>query len=214
MATYMIAGETFTSKKQIEKRIQSIANTKNYGEEILGQELAFMLDFLEQFEEEWEEKKGPGFKSLHVIQNSYGSTGFMLYRVDGTPDDFGWKDALYGITHEAKIKKVLRNEIKDQKFAAKDEAFEYRDAIICPIAKILFSKDQAEVDHQPTFASLIASWAAENSINIGGLSINKGKVDKLTNRTIARSWQGYHLKHATLRVLSKQGHFMVTHNVS
>ena len=112
------------------------------------------------------------------------------------------------------MKSVLRHEVADQIFAAKDAAFALGPTIMCLVARIPFKRYEAEVDHhEPTFAALVAGWVVESGVDIATLAITnmRGGMDMLTVRGEASSWQEYHRRYARLRVLSKIGHKMVTH---
>jgi hypothetical protein len=103
--SYIVNGQVFTTKKELEKRIrEDIVNKYKNGENLNNEDFTFMLDLLKNHPY-YQTKIGCGVVAMYINQNPvyWQTRTFYIIRQDKTETDFSWTECL---KQTPKIQKV------------------------------------------------------------------------------------------------------------
>lgn len=212
---YTVNGIGFNSLDAIKKHCKAIKERATLGIEpeeglrftLDGDDLAFMLDFIECMHPSCDDILGCGLFSIQVgyVGSEVGKPHWSFYaiRIDGSEDLFGYsKCGLNKSRSETKDAfAAKRRAIADQTIAYKEQYFDGQDFAICEATGELMRREDCHVDHKdPTFAQLeeqfFQGWEPDLE------QVGK-KWEIKDDEGIRTSWQEFHRKHATLRCVTR-----------
>jgi hypothetical protein len=207
MAAYIVNGLTFISKEALGAHVQSILRAYRAGESVNEEHAAFLADLLLRHPHA-DAKIGAGIAGFRVQRiGAFTSTGFVVDRVDGTSEDFSYRQCIRPTTYASKAKFALRRAIADQVIAAKRAVFPDRfTAITCPLSGEPITYSDSHVDHIPpaTFAALVQRYLAERDATYDDLPLvpSPDGIGWILEDETAADWAAWHQRHAHLRVVS------------
>jgi hypothetical protein len=219
MARFYLGKHEFRHKKDAIEKVRAIKDKYSPGQTLSAEDFEFVLCVL-HLHPEAEEKVGCGVVSIQVESNGSSDRtgyGFWVTRQDGTRQDFSYRKCLTPATDRAKVLQALRTEIVAQKLALVQQAFQGSFVCVCPVTGKKFTVDNAEVDHEdPQFKTLVETFCRIHALTLEAIPLKSRVVGDfsqlLQDRTLAWEWQEFHREHARMRVLSVEGHRMVTHS--
>ena len=167
-------------------------------------------------------KIGPGVAKFTVERHpAYPNTQCVfVHRIDGTKVAVSFQNLQKGKPEvQRKVRlRALREAIVPQILAYRDCRFlEYRHLgldLRCQITGEVLRRETCEVDHVPpkTFQKLVANWLSSLGITLDDLDIHPPPHPKceLRSSLLRASWVGYHGANCELRLLSPEGHKIIT----
>lgn len=211
MPPVRIGDSVFPSKKALENNVRTMIGAYQIGQIVQGHHAVFLLALFRRHPHA-DIKIGPGINRITVAAGLYGTKCFHIYRNDGTDTDISWRECLTATPHLQKIKAAFRHLIEPQILSFK-QARQQKNTFFCDISGEPLSFTQAHVDHTPpqTFRQLLDDFCAETHTTLDDLQLrNESKdntfIDELADTRLAREWQIYHGRNATLRLLSIESH--------
>lgn len=137
---------------------------------------------------------------------------FVLHRHDGSSSDFSFIHCLTPVSKDRNDRMLaLRQAIKEQTWAFREQEFASGRSLVCPYEKIPITPVNCQIDHQSpwTFEALAIAWLAEQNITLEAVQItppaDNQLVAHMTNPAQTFSWRSFHLANAKLRLLSARG---------
>jgi hypothetical protein len=200
----VIGSESFGTKKAATERVRSILYSYRTGETLTPADTLFLAALLSRHPEA-ELKVGAGIASFQVESNG-PTQGFWITRVDGSRTDFSFVACLSPPSHASQVKKAFRYAVTDQVRAFKEAAFAGGGAVACAVTGFALGREQAHVDHSPTFQSLLEWFMAERGISFADVAVNAtrdGDTETvLVDDQLASAWSAFHRANAGLRIVS------------
>ena len=201
---------TFKSKKEAKDYIRPIFNKYKDGQRIAGEEDSFLRDLI-SLHPESVTKIGSGISHFTIQPDQeWGTTRhFVLVRLDGQSTDFSFHTCIDGSNKRQDVYSALRHAVSEQVIAFKRSAFAGDILPLCSYHNCSLTELEAHVDHVSpnTFLILANNWMAINSLSIEDVELvdnaDNQWIRELRDKEQARSWQEYHIKNATLRIISK-----------
>lgn len=203
--SYTIAGVTFETQKDLAAYVSALLRSARPPIRLSGDDTAFMGDLLLRHPSA-ERKIGCGVAAIWIKRNGVFGNGFYVERIDGTFEDFSYKQCIRPFTHASKAKFAFRRAIDEQVIAVKKAAFYDSSVLYCPITDEPITWETAHVDHEPplTFAALLTEYCALRGIDIDTIDLYEPKtgIGKLLPPYIELDWAEWHRARACLRVIS------------
>lgn len=206
MAEYIVNGLTFTSKEALGAHVQGILRSYRSGQTVEAEHATFLADLLLRHPHA-EVKIGAGVAGFRVMRLAFNTNGFVVERVDGTSEDFSYRQCIRPTNHASKVKYALRRAIADQVIAAKQAVFPDRFATVaCPLSGEPICYSGSHVDHVPpdTFAALVQQFLLERRETFDDIPLRPSPdgIGELLTDEVAADWSAWHRQHAHLRVVS------------
>jgi len=205
---YVIGGRAFASKKALKTTIREIIACNPIDAPLTGDDDVFFRSLIERHKDA-ELKIGCGIEYFYPAYDDWGVKAMRLHRVDGTSTDFSWVQCVTSTSHASDVRAALRNEIDEQRYAVKRQAFPVDGmTIICPVNGNAITWEQAHVDHKPplSFHALVEIWMENRKLIYADIAVTGGidneQVCLLRDRKLAKDWQEFHNMFAELRVIS------------
>lgn len=205
---YTVNGRLFSTQTELQQHTQAILRRYRPPTRLTGDDAAHMADLLERHPSA-ETKIGCGVRAIWIRSNGKFGSGFYVERIDGTEEDFSYKQCLRPFTHASKCKFAFRRAIDDQVIAMKSHAF-YIDGMTlpCPITGQPMTWETAHVDHMPpnTFAALLERYLTAFNIEYDDIELLEapGGIGKALPAGLAAHWSSWHAEEANLRVISAE----------
>lgn len=200
------------SKKQIRERMSQILNRDDIAKPLSDEEQNFVMEVLMMHPRK-EEKIGKGVSNIYVWWNKKIGTvrSFWIKRIDGSICDFSYLKCLGEKGDSTDFQYAFREAIAVQVENCRNTFFGKRQERRCPITGKDFHKSQSHVDHVApnTFSNLLKTFLESE----GGYKFVRGVFDNNTRGQMAgilHRWRIFHGQNATLRVLSVEGHDIVS----
>lgn len=206
--SFLIAGETFASKKALIERTRHILHGYPENVALHAGDQAFLLDLL-QHHPDAEQKIGAGVVRFWVQVNPvYSNTrNFWLLRTDGTSTDFSFLECLSPSTPMQRFHRACRAAIAPDIMAFKARFFEQHPQYVCPYTGEPLSLRHSHLDHAISFASLVAQFIAVRQIEVATVTI-AGRVedgtclDRFVDHDLEQTWRAFHQSEARYLVVS------------
>lgn len=211
---FLVAGETFKTKKALTERVQSIIAAYKDGVSLNRVDSQFVLSLLE-FHPNSEIKIGVGVESFRIEENPVypgrRSRGFVLTRIDGTSTDFSYRECISPSSQIKKVKSAFRQAIQSQIFQFKRHFFDTNGpSAICPDTGETLSFVGSHVDHVAplTFEKLMSDFVSAEGLDVEEIALgdelqDNKYVDTLQDKWLEDRWSAYHYKYAVLEVVSQ-----------
>lgn len=206
--TYTINGQFFPTQQALQQHVSQFLHGHRAPYRLADDEAAFMLDLLERHPSA-ETKIGVGVESIWILSNGKFGNGFYVQRVDGTREDFSYKQCLRPFTHASKCKFAFRRAVDDQVNAVKRTVFPRSGMRVpCPITGEPMTWETAHVDHEPprTFALLLETYLSERGIDYDMIALLEPEagIGKHLPPALEADWAVWHSRYARLRVISAE----------
>jgi hypothetical protein len=210
MAKPAIIGDlTFPTKGEAKKFFGDIRHGYPDGTR-LGPEDEGLLRALLCCHPEAADKIGAGIAHFSVETDThYGQTRhFTLHRLDGSSTDFSFIACIDGRNERRDRLGAMRHAVQDQIIGFRDQAFAMTADLRCPLRGVPITRGAYHVDHAPplSFDVLANDWLAAAHLELNEVLItppgDKQIIAAMTDPSQLVSWQGHHLRHARLRMLS------------
>jgi hypothetical protein len=200
-----VGKEIFKTQKALQDRVRAILWAYKPETVLSDEHREFIFELLKRHPRV-EEKIGAGIQLIRVVKNFYGSQGFEILRVDGSVDDFSYKECIKPSSLEAQFKAACRLAIDDQILACKDAFWKERASVKCPFTGEEITRTRCVVDHAPpkTFEWIITSFIQIFQVKVEEVVLIKlpRTLDSLPEGELKRAWQEFHRVNANLRVVS------------
>jgi hypothetical protein len=218
--TYLIATESFPTKREISDRCRAILAVTPDGVHV-GEEAAPFLFALFQFHDEWDQKATGGVVNISTQTTPHGTRCFVLVKLSGDQVDISFPHAIRLIPSPRSVTllpQALRDFRNAARVAIKSQIYAFRDRELtqeryCPLTGESLSRATCAVDHTPprTFDQLLFDFCVQNSVNPLDVSVGSemGTIPVLNDATLLDAWQLYHQENADLRILSKIGNLQL-----
>lgn len=208
----VIASLAFPTKKQAKEFFREIRDRYPDGVQLAEEDDRPLRDLI-AIHPEAVTKIGCGISHFTVATESrFGRTRhFVIHRVDGSSTDASFHSAIDGRNERRDRLEALRRGIEDQIVSFKDRSFVSGHRNVCPLRGVPITEDSYHIDHEPplTFVRLVDRWLQAEGLQIEQIEITPPAdnqiVTEMINSEQVRSWQAFHLAHATLRLLSPLG---------
>ena len=217
---YLIANESFPTKKAITVRCREILAATTDGDPVDEMAAPFLFGLF-QFHDEWPQKANGGIVNISTQTTPHGTRCFALVKQTGQRIDISFPHAVRLIP-TARSDTLLPQALRDFKSAArvavKAQVFEFRDSALqqeqqCPFSGEVLSRAMCAVDHTPpqTFDQLLYDFCRSRSLNPLTVAVGSegGTVAVLEDIELLVSWQEYHRRNAHLRVVSRIGNLQL-----
>lgn len=212
---YRLGGEGFRSKEAIRVRLKEVL-WGDLGVVAIPANHAFLSGLLAMHPKAGV-KIGAGIASFEIrINDTFRkSRTIWVHRVDGTDDNFSYKECLQPSSPLRRFSGACRLSVRGQIEEWKRVHTAGRECWYCSVMDKKFDVVSMEVDHKPplTFNVLVRDFIIKHGIDINRIEYIDAD-DKTGNKFaydfIEYSWQRFHDKYAELWLLSKQGHAHVT----
>jgi hypothetical protein len=208
MATYKLAGITFTSKDAIKKHVRSIFDAYSVGQSLNDEHQKFVIELL-QWHPMVEAKIGCGIARIEVhIPKPWTTKGFLIVRTNGSKTDFSYLLCLNPKLAEQhnKFKAACRTAIVYEISEFKQAAFAGRATIWSDVDGREITWAEAHADHYPTpFCELLDRYVSESGIDIKTVRFVEadGQTSaKFADARLQRDFANWHRANAQLRIIS------------
>jgi hypothetical protein len=220
---YLINGKQFKTKIDITEHFRSILYSNEISIPIKGECFNDVCDLLKHHIE-YDEKIGVGVESITIEYHKDLLTNktakhphFQINRLDGTSIDFSFVKCIgyintsksTNLKHIGDVKQAMRFIIKQQINEFRNDCFNTKKYLVCPILNINFSIKTCHIDHAPpkTFDVLVFDFLSMNNLNFNDielLDIN-GIFSTFKNTELRDKWYQYHKENAIIRATHKAG---------
>ncbi len=199
--------ETAVGDMPAAARARKILRETPPGAGLTGEDLTFMFTLLLRHPDA-ERKIGYGVARITVEQNPRFPSGrmFVVYRMDGTHDDFSYRTCLKGqVGAQQQVLTTLRLEVHDQ-----IERFRRRTltegARFCPHTREPLPGNDPHVHHAfaPFVSIALRFILLEGGVECFELVPDAGGGSRLADSEQAGRWREYHTRAARLRLVSKR----------
>jgi len=210
---YRIGSETFATKRAIIDRAKGILAHTDFGGELTGDDLAFMLALLQRHPKA-ERKIGPGVRAIRVELNTHWTPrkAFVLVRVDSSETDFSFYSCVSKRPARADFNAACRTSVVEDVLAFKQWVFDAgadaENKVACAITGERVGWDEAHVDHAPpwTFKAIVDSFASEIEVDAARVPLT-GDGDNecrsaFADAEMAERFRRFHNERARLRVVT------------
>lgn len=162
---------------------------------IEGEDFIFLMTDVFPRHPDWAEKCGVGVSHIEVRKHGqYKNLGFFIVRTDGSSIDISYRVAMDGRgTVYARFCSAARSEVNPQVFAWKCSNTAPADGMHC--------------DHVIAFDTILKDWLATVGLTFDEILVTSqlvGHTDLFMERSLAVSWQRFHLKHARYQWLTAE----------
>ena len=210
---YVIGEDVFSTKEDIEKKIQHILYKYPLGQSVDHEDARFLLAVL-QNHPRVAEKIANGVDGFLVQSNAVFSRQRCFYIVHpgGTKTAFSYMRCLYPATPRTLFMATCRRIIGEQLFQFKERYFlQYQDEqgmVPCSITGVWIDRSQSHVDHIPplTFEQIVTDFIASRALCVEAVETQEVPADTIgrtfVNRDLLEDWREYHRTHARYRVIS------------
>ena len=203
---FRINNKIYKTKKEITDLIKNILHNYKVGESINDNDKQVVSDLL-KYHPNADEKIGCGILGFKIRQHSVykKQRGFELIRTDNSPTDFSY---IKCITHPSLlniIKECCRDAIKDDILKFKNNAFDKKQTIICPITNEVLTQSNCHIHHcDPQFIEIFNGWYKDKTITVADINESLDNVDTtfFTNEDLKNSFRTFHNKICKLRAVS------------
>ena len=216
---YQLGGRNYTSKASILARARQIKDSHKPGDQLEGEELAFMLSLL-CWHPSAVDKIGVGIRAIWIRANPMlGHNEFYLWRVDQTGTEFSYKKCVYPATPEAYFKQACRVAVASDLIRYRDYKLSEKAVVRCEFTGEILKIHNSHVDHVPpkTFARLIEVFVRIEKLDMRKVEVAGKHKDNCFRITIANDilrerWITFHSDHATVRLISKTANEQLVSN--
>lgn len=210
---YVVDGIQFETQRALANYVSHLLASHCAPYCLSPDETRFMSDLLTRHPSA-DIKMGCGVHSIWIRKNGMFGNGFYVHRVDGTWEDFSYRQCLRPQTYESKCKFAFRRAIDSQVFAAKRAVFPYDDVVlVCPITGKDMIWETAHVDHEPPlrFSYLLQTWLELHNLAYSDIPLcdPPDGIGKVLPTHIADQWAAWHAEHAVLRVISAEANLLI-----
>lgn len=210
MAEIKKGGMTFQNKEKLKNYIKFVLNNQDINKLLEGKWLLVVDDVL-RGHQEYKQKVGNGSYQIGVTTCPVNPRNrhFFILREDGSSTDFSYIKALTTPSHATEVKKALREVIREQTIAYKDNYFK-ENAIgkycICPETGLKITKKTSHLDHYPVqFDEIVSAWLENNKLKIKDVLLEPSRdndvMNYLVDKDLAKNFYDYHLEVAEYRVV-------------
>lgn len=218
--TYLIATESFPTKREITDRCRAILAVTPDGVHVAEEATPFLFAIF-QFHDEWNQKTTGGVVNITTQTTPHGTRCFALVKLSGEQIDISFPHAIRLIPSprsETLLPQALRDFRNAARVAIKPQIFDFRDRELkqercCPFTGEPLSRATCSVDHTPprTFDQLLFDFCVQNSVNplVVAVGSEEGTIPVLNDKNLLTAWQQYHQENADLRILSKIGNLQL-----
>jgi hypothetical protein len=205
-------GIEYHSKSAVAEVCRSII-ARNYGKLSLSVKDAQFVGQLFERHPDYLEKSSPGISGFMVATDTrWGTTRhFVAMRTDGTFIDFSWKICIDGQLPSRRVcvLAAMREAVADQILAFREKAFGRDYQLICPITGRIVTIEDSHVDHAlpKTFVSLADFWLMAEKKSFETIKLCRAQDGygwELSDSLECKSWQSFHARNASLRMVSRQ----------
>lgn len=209
-----IGDRIFPTKESALTEIRAIRDRYPDGVALGHNDHALLCDLI-SLHSEADEKIGVGISHFTVTtETKFGGRNrhFVLHRHDHSFTDFSF---VHCLNPKSKSKNdrilALRQAIKKQTWAFRDQELSSGRRIVCPFEKVVLTRETCQIDHEAprTFEALVVAWLASLQITIEAVQItppaDNQLVGEMTDEVQIASWQSFHQNNARLRLLSVKG---------
>ncbi|MDP8201592.1 MAG: DUF3223 domain-containing protein [Candidatus Tenebribacter burtonii] len=206
----MIGKKLFASKKEALEFYKSILNSYNFGESLKGHHFTSIFDLYETHPE-FDKKKSNDIIDIKITKSKYNNKCFEFIYNDGTKKLFSYTKRINLPKNDfTKFSEACRQAIQEDLIKVKQTYFRNyakNGKAKCQETGELLKYDDLCIDHrQPnTFSIILDRFIELNDIDltkIEYLSI-EGDPDELKNVKLKNSFNIYHKKKSTLRIVNK-----------
>ena len=201
---FEINNKIYETKGEVANLIKNILYKYNIGDYVNSRDRQILLDLL-KYHPNYEQKIGCGISGFKIYITQYKRRGFMLIRINRSSTDFSYIKCITNPSLFTKIKLCCRNAIKDDIVKFKNNLFNKKQDVICPITNKILTKNNCHIDHyNPTFKEIFDNWyknktITENDIN---QSFDNNETTFFTNESLKNNFRTFHNKIANLRAVS------------
>lgn len=212
--TVEIEGKSFPTQGAFKLYVKELLESLPFDEAIQDPEHSFLVQLLKRHPNA-ADKIGVGIDYFKVMTNAHygGKTkSFHVFRLDGTYADFSYHNCLSDLSPWEQFRDALRAAVMDQMTALREQVFGQSQEILCPVKKIMITRNVSHYDHVPpdTFDMLIEEFMDEEWIqkenppatDQGNWVIGRRLVDK----EMEERWRYFHASRAKIRIISKEAH--------
>lgn len=220
--TFHLAGKIYTVKDRIKERVRSIVANATLGTALIGDDHLFMANLF-TYHPAADNKIGAGIERIEVrrAERNAANREFWIRQTHSKVfTDISWTECLSATTEIAEFANACRLAVKPITQAYCDREFKvygHSGALTCPITGHLFTRENADVDHdEPWPMRLIVSQFVEShSIDLKTVAYDGFEHGStfitLRNVELAAKFVAYHNTVAKLQVLSREGHRQKNH---
>lgn len=209
-----IGERSFPSRKSAEREIRAIRDKYRDGVPLALEDDRFIRDLLSLHTEVFE-KEGSGVSFFTVeTETVFGGKNrhFMIHREVGPGTDFSFLHCLRpeGSDRNDRMN-ALRQAIKPQTRAFRDEELDSGREIVCPYESVSLNRENCQVDHDHpwTFGALVFAWLGREGLELSEIIITPPRDNQLVAQMAdprqVDSWTNFHRVTARLRLLSVRG---------
>mgnify|MGYP003382297895 CR=1 FL=1 len=205
-----VGGIKFPTKKSLAEYAGQLLWAIPLGNRVPQENEDFLRDFFE-LHPKYEEKIGPGVDHFEVRASPVDgrSPGFYAIRIDGTVEDFSYRDCANGSTPTpaARFRAACRAAIQPHIVAEKKRYFAEAPCPTCAITGVPIDYSNSHVDHAPpyTFERIVAGFVALNKLDINNPDLYEkqgASLPTLSDWVMRDKFVQFHNNHANLRVIS------------
>ena len=222
MSKYVFNGVEFPTQAAVKSHIREIVNRYPDTVFINANDFRFMLDVLRRHPDA-ADKIGRGVSRMWIERDTErGSKNrhFVVERIDLSNENFGWTKCLKGVVARASLpsqrfKDAARRAVECSVMAFRENFFAETVNPVCPVMDTPLSPANCDVHHVYPFDDLLADYVTLRGIDVQTVSLDgSGEGQAFVDEVLIEDWRQYHDDHATLRVLSKEGHRELKRNPS
>lgn len=207
----VVAGEFFSSDKQLRKRCQQILHGHKIRENLPDADTRFLTSLIRDYHSEPEVKIGVGVKRMWVDKSDHPTNCFYLERIDGTITEWSFNDCIKNKSKWCNFKDACRNAIRDQTISYKVQRFQECDSIQCCLTGEELFFGTSHVDHVPpkTFDAILKMFLQTTGIDYNNVLIDPTHDNVsgcwLSDANFVKQWSDFHRKNAVFRLVSRTG---------
>lgn len=207
-ARYELAGEVFTSKAAVKRRVKAILARTLPGQRLSQMDQDFVADLFGMHPRYDEKVQGQSLNSFCVMRNDRNSNTKNLVAVlsSGEHVEFSYHKCIDGDNPRQQLLGAMRKAIEGQVSAAR--AIAYAKGQRCPTTGELLSDVPTHVHHATeTFAETAALFLRQYPAEDIELENDVGGYGwVIADREVLQAWQDFHLSRARLEVVSEEAH--------
>jgi hypothetical protein len=199
-ARYVIGGESFRYKKDVEARIRLIKDNAPFNRDIEGRDESFVRAFFALHPTKSERLADA--VAIHVVRGGgLRDRRFEFYKADGTSVDASYRKPLAALTgldhHRSSVLEGMR-------FTAHQQAWEWA---VETFGEEAYDGD-LDVHHEPPFRDLVARFLFEEGVAFAdvGLLDRDGLLGSRLAPEWEVRWERFHAEHAGYELLNKNEH--------
>lgn len=201
----VLGSVSFTTKKAMRLHFQQMLRSHSVGDELDPIELEQFKALADRHPSRMCDP--PAISGVHIGNGYLGTINFVLDFEDGTEECISYIKCV----NAKPKKKYVRDRVQTcARLVVADQIYAFRDAtpLVCSVTGEELKRDDSHVDHDfniLTFQTILDGWLTANAWNYEDIKIIKCGVTEMNTFSpkFRRSWQSWHMKHATLRMIKK-----------